>query len=56
MRSTSTADTIDTVSMLGGLFSDERSIKIVNLLKYAPPEFIDKMVERLEEYKRLSDI
>lgn len=54
MRSMSTDEVIDTTDMLGALFADERSIKIVKLLRYAPREFIDKMVERLEEYKRLS--
>lgn len=56
MRLMSIDEVIDTTDMLGALFADERSIQIVKLLRYAPREFIDKMVERLQEYKRLSDI
>lgn len=56
MRSTSSGEMLDTVSMLGGLFSDERSIKIVQLLPYAPKEFLDQLVERLETFKKLSSI
>lgn len=56
MKITSSGELLDTVSMLGGLFSDERSIKIVQLLPYAPKEFLDQLVERLEAFKKLSSI
>lgn len=48
------AEDIDKLGVIGGLLSDERSVRIVQLLPYAPKAFIDQMIERLEEFKRLS--
>jgi len=44
------------ISLVDGLLSDERSIKIVQLLPYAPKEFLDQIITRLEEFKKLSKI
>ena len=36
--------------------SNEKIEKFTQLLKYAPADFIDKVLERLEEYKKLEDL
>lgn len=45
---------LDHVGLIGGLLSDERSVRIVQLLPYAPKDFLDQVIERLEEFKKLS--
>jgi len=36
--------------------SNEKIEKFIQLLHYAPADFIDKVLERLEEYKKLDDL
>lgn len=36
--------------------SNEKIEKFTQLLKYAPVDFIDKILQRLEEYKKLEDL
>lgn len=50
------SEAFDQMGVIGGLLSDERSVRIVQLLPYAPKEFIDQVITRLEEFKRLSHL
>lgn len=56
MKKVTAGEALDTISMMEGLFSDDRSVRIVKLLRYAPKEFVDQIIERLEEFKRLSQL
>lgn len=56
MELQSVDQTLNEISLLSGLLSNNQSIKIVELLPYAPKEFIDQVISRLEEFKRLSQL
>lgn len=56
MELQSADQTLNEISLLSGLLSNNQSIKIVELLPYAPKEFIDQVINRLEEFKRLSQL
>jgi hypothetical protein len=56
MELQSAEQTLNEISLISGLLSDNRSVKIVELLPYAPKEFIDQVISRLEEFKRLTQL
>ena len=56
MELQSADQTLNEIGLLSGLLSNNQSIKIVELLPYAPKEFIDQVISRLEEFKRLSQL
>lgn len=56
MELQSSDQTLNEISLISGLLSDNRSIRIVELLPYAPKEFIDQVISRLEEFKRLTQL
>lgn len=56
MELQSADQTLNEISLLSGLLSNNQSVKIVELLPYAPKEFIDQVINRLEEFKRLSQL
>lgn len=56
MELQSADQTLNEISLISGLLSDNRSIRIVELLPYAPKEFIDQVISRLEEFKKLSQL
>ncbi len=56
MELQSADQTLNEISLISGLLSDNRSIRIVELLPHAPKEFIDQVISRLEEFKKLSQL
>lgn len=56
MELQSADQTLNEISLISGLLSDNRSIRIVELLPFAPKEFIDQVISRLEEFKKLSQL
>lgn len=56
MELQSADQTLNEISLISGLLCDNRSVKIVELLPYAPKEFIDQVISRLEEFKRLTQL
>jgi len=56
MELQSADQTLNEIGLISGLLSDNRSIRIVELLPYAPKEFIDQVISRLEEFKKLSQL